>query len=61
VGDNFLSPDDGNRSLLRKVVFSRYLEPTEMEECTNVMILSVMHHRQNFQDQFPDEERIFTV
>jgi hypothetical protein len=41
------SPEDENRFSLRNVVFSSFLEYRTMDKYKNLVILSVIHHRQN--------------
>jgi hypothetical protein len=47
VGVFLPSPENGNSSSARNVVFSTYLEFRTMNEVKELVILIVIHHRQN--------------
>jgi hypothetical protein len=47
VGVSPSSPEDGNRSCFRNVVFSSFLDYRAMNNVQAPVILSVVHHRQN--------------
>jgi hypothetical protein len=44
---SYSSPEDANRSSFRKVVFSRFFNTGRWIKSKNLVILSVIHHRQN--------------